>query len=90
MKVAESLAVGTPVVSNLVPGLAPLESFIYQAPLDPAGFGAALDQALLAEDGRSAQGQAWVREHLDWTRVTAHFLDHLRGFGWDLPRPVED
>lgn len=85
MKVAESLAVGTPVVSNLVPGLAPLAPFIYQATLDPAGFGAALNQALQAKDGRSAQGQAWVREHLDWTRVTARFLDQLRGIGWDLP-----
>lgn len=86
MKVAESLAVGTPVVSNLVPGLAALQPFIHLAPLDPDGFGAALDLALEAEDGRSARGQAWVREHLDWTRVAARFLERLRGIGWDLPR----
>jgi glycosyltransferase involved in cell wall biosynthesis len=86
MKVAESLAVGTPVVTNLVPGLQALEPYLFSTPLEPAAFGQALDQALAAEDGRTARGQAWVRQHLDWTVVAAQFLLQLRSRVTRLPR----
>ncbi len=85
MKVAESLAVGTPVVSNLIPGLAAMEPFIYAAELEPSAFGAAVDRACASEDGRTARGQAWVRAHLDWTRVAAGLIEQLRERGCDLP-----
>jgi glycosyltransferase involved in cell wall biosynthesis len=78
MKVAESLAVGTPVVTNLVPGLQPLAPYLYEASLEPAAFGRALDQALGSPDGRAQAGQAYVREHLDWTRCASGFLNALR------------
>lgn len=86
MKVAESLAVGTPVVSNLVPGLAPLQGYLHLTSLDPGAYGAALDQALRADDERTREGQAWVRRHLDWDRVAAGLLQQLRAQGVALPR----
>lgn len=85
MKVAESLAVGTPVVSNLVPGLEPLRDYLHVAEPEPQAFGAALDQALAGDDGRTAAGQAWVRRHLDWTRVAQDLLGQLRARGHSLP-----
>lgn len=78
MKVAESLAMGTPVVSNLVPGLEALRPYLFACELEPSAFGAALDAALSDAAPRTLQGQAFVREHLDWTKVAASFLGQLR------------
>ena len=85
MKVAESLALGTPVVSNGVPGLADLMPFLYACDLEPAAYGRALDGALARRDQRTRRGQAFVRRHLDWTRVAAGFLASLRRGGARLP-----
>ena len=78
MKVAESLAMGTPVVSNLVPGLEVLRPYLFASSLEPQAFGAALDAALAEGQDRTQQGQAFVRQHLDWTRVAARLLAQIR------------
>lgn len=85
MKVAESLALGTPVVSNGVPGLADLLPYLYACDLQPSAYGRALDKALVRRDPRTRRGQAYVRRHLDWTRVAADFLASLRRGGARLP-----
>jgi glycosyltransferase involved in cell wall biosynthesis len=86
MKVAESLALGRPVVSNLVPGLQPLSAFLHVSDLAPGPYGRALDQALRGRRDRSARGQAWVRRHLDWTQVAAGLLRQARALRPALPR----
>lgn len=78
MKVAESLAMGTPVVSNLVPGLEALRPYLYDCSLHADDFGRAMDAALADADGRALKGQAYVRENLDWTKVAAAFLGQVR------------
>lgn len=78
MKVAESLAMGLPVVSNLVPGLADLKPFLNAAAAEPVAYGRSLDLALKSGRARAGRGQAWVRRNLDWTRVAARFLRQLR------------
>jgi glycosyltransferase involved in cell wall biosynthesis len=78
MKVAESLAMGLPVVCNLVPGLLPLRAFVQEAPAEPAGFGRAVDAALRGGTPKARRGQAWVLKNLDWTGVARRFLGQIR------------
>ena len=86
MKVAESLALAKPVVSNLVPGLLPLRPYLFESGPGAASFGRALDRALAAGPSRARQGRAYVRRHLDWDRVAAGFLAQARRFRPALPR----
>lgn len=86
MKVAESLALAKPVVSNLVPGLLPLRPYLVEAEPEPRAFGRALDRALAGGAPRARQGRAYVRRHLDWTRVAAGFLAQARLRHPALPR----
>jgi glycosyltransferase involved in cell wall biosynthesis len=86
MKVAESLALAKPVVSNLVPGLLPLRPYLVEAEPEPAAFGRALDRALAAGLPRARQGRDYVRRHLDWTRVAEGFLAQARQRHPALPR----
>jgi phosphatidylinositol alpha-1,6-mannosyltransferase len=79
MKVAESLSMGVPVASNLVPGLEPLRPFVCAAELDPESFGSAVDRALAGGRIRAERGRIWVRQELDWTRVARRFLQQVRG-----------
>jgi Glycosyl transferases group 1 len=79
MKVGESLAMGLPVVTHLVPGLLPLKSFVFEASPGPEAFGVALNAALRGERARTLLGQDWVRRELDWTRVAQRFLAQVRG-----------
>jgi glycosyltransferase involved in cell wall biosynthesis len=90
MKVAESLAVGVPVVTNLVPGLRPLAPYLYVSELVPKAFGRALDRALRSGDGRTRRGQRFVREELDWGRVAAGFLKQIRLSVPALPRGAHE
>jgi len=78
MKVAESLAMGLPVVSNLVPGLEELKAFMHVSPLEPAAYGKALDGALRHGRARAERGRTWVRRRLDWTLVAGRFLGQVR------------
>jgi glycosyltransferase involved in cell wall biosynthesis len=75
MKVAEYLALGLPVVTNMVPGLAPLRPYVYDA--EPAAFGPALDKALKTGRARALKGQAFVRRTLSWDTVAKNFLKQL-------------
>jgi len=86
MKVAESLALAKPVVSNLVPGLLPLRAVLHQAQPEPAAYGRALDQALAQGMVRARKGRDFVRRNLDWTRVAASFLAQARARHPSLPR----
>jgi glycosyltransferase involved in cell wall biosynthesis len=86
MKVAESLALAKPVVSNLVPGLLPLRDYLHQADPSAASFGKALDRALAQGPSRGRRGRDYVRRNLDWTRVAAAFLAQARRFRPGLPR----
>jgi glycosyltransferase involved in cell wall biosynthesis len=86
MKVAESLALGRPVVSNLVPGLMGLKPYLFECSLQPDAYGRALDRALAGGAARARRGQAWVRRHLDWTGVAARFLASLRSVQPGLAR----
>jgi glycosyltransferase involved in cell wall biosynthesis len=90
MKVAESLALGRPVVSNLIPGLLPLQSFLVKAKPEPASFGRALDTALARGLPRARKGRDYVRRQLDWTKVTAAFLDQIRQRHPALPRGLAE
>jgi glycosyltransferase involved in cell wall biosynthesis len=90
MKVAESLAVGVPVVTNLVPGLQALAPYLYESSLDPRDFGRALDRALRARDGRTLRGRRQVRTHLDWDRVASAFLAQVRRRVPSLPRGARE
>jgi glycosyltransferase involved in cell wall biosynthesis len=89
MKVAESLAMGTPVVTNMVPGLEPLRPYLFVSSLEPQAYGQAIDAALADGRTRSLQGQAYVRTHLDWTLVTAAWLAQIRR-EQDLPRGLHE
>jgi len=86
MKVAESLALAKPVVSNLVPGLLPLRPYLVEASPDPVRYGRALDQALKSGGARARLGRGYVRRHLDWTRVAGAFLAQARRRRPSLPR----
>jgi glycosyltransferase involved in cell wall biosynthesis len=91
MKVGEALAMGVPVVSNLVPGLAALKPYLCTCDLDPLAYARALDAALRpAGRLRALRGQAYVRRHLAWERVAARFLDELRRHGAALPKGVNE
>jgi glycosyltransferase involved in cell wall biosynthesis len=86
MKVAESLAMGLPVVSNLVPGLKPLKPYLFACAPQPAAFGRAVDQALRHGRARARLGQAFVRTQLGWDRAAAGLLKQLRRCGAALPQ----
>jgi len=86
MKVAESLALAKPVVSNLVPGLLPLRPYLVEAKAEASSFGRALDLALARGLPRARRGRDYVRRHLDWTRVAAAFLAQARQRHPALPR----
>lgn len=91
MKVGEALAMGRPVVSNLVPGLAALRPFLFETALGPKAYGAALNAALRpAGAQRVRRGQAWARRHLDWTRVAAGLLKGLRTLQPGLARGTHE
>jgi len=86
MKVAESLALGKPVVTNLVPGLAPLAPYLERSEPDPVSFGRALDRALARGLPKARLGRAYVRRHLDWSRLAAGLLAQARRVRPSLPR----
>ncbi len=82
MKVGEYLALGLPVVTNLISGLAELSPYLITADLDPASFSAALDKALRPGARKlSARGQAYVRRHLAWDKVAEGLLQQLHSRG---------
>lgn len=78
MKVAESLAMGLPVVTNLVPGLLRLKPYVHEARPEPLSYGKALDLALHSGRARARRGRAFVRRELEWTGVARRFLKQLR------------
>jgi glycosyltransferase involved in cell wall biosynthesis len=79
MKVAEYLALGLPVVTNMIPGLKPLRPYVQEAEIDPATFGRALNQALSAAGKvKAKKGQAYVWRMLAWDRVAKDFLAQLK------------
>lgn len=90
MKVAESLALGRPVVSNLIPGLAPLAPYLVEAAPEASQFARGLDRALRQGRARAISGRAYVRRHLDWTRVAADFLAQARRVHPRLPKAPQE
>lgn len=82
MKVAEYLALGLPVVTNLIPGLAALRPYVVATALTPLAFGSAVDRALTpAARAQAKRGQAFVRKTLAWDKVAQDFLAQLRSRG---------
>lgn len=82
MKVAEYLALGLPVVTNLIPGLLPLKPYVRVSALDPGGFGRAIDAALRpAARAQAKRGQAYVRRTLAWDKVAKGLVGQLKAKG---------
>jgi len=80
MKVMEYLAVGRPVLCNLIPGLYGMERFLYLERRDAPEYVDLLRRLLKSRgDGREKKGQQWVRSHLSWDKVAKRFLAAL---GW--------
>jgi glycosyltransferase involved in cell wall biosynthesis len=78
MKVAEYLALGLPVVTNMIPGLKPLKPYIQNAEIDPVSFARALNRALTAPARiKARKGQAYVWRRLSWDRVAQDLLTQL-------------
>jgi glycosyltransferase involved in cell wall biosynthesis len=78
MKLGEYLAMGKPVVSNLVEGAGALKKFLYLAEPSPASFSRQLQRLAAGRgDGREKRGEAWVRRKLDSGAVAGRFLKRL-------------
>lgn len=74
MKVGEYLAMGKPVVTNLIPGIAGLAAFVHDGGRDAASARKVIADLLRGRgDGREKKGQAFVRRNLGWTRVMRRF-----------------
>jgi glycosyltransferase involved in cell wall biosynthesis len=78
MKVAEYLALGLPVVTNMIPGLKPLKPYVQSTEIDAVSFGRALNRALgAAAKARAKKGQVYVWRRLSWDRVAQDLLTQL-------------
>jgi glycosyltransferase involved in cell wall biosynthesis len=78
MKTGEYLACGKPVVSNFIPGLAPLRRYLYLCHATPEAFSRQLERLRRGGgDHREAKGAAWIRKTLSWDAVAERFLKEL-------------
>ncbi len=80
MKIAEYLAMGLPVVSNLVAGFGPLARYIHVARGDGLDYSKCV-RAALRRSPQSRSGQRWVRSQLNWDKVAQNFLRRVHALG---------